>query len=282
MFLRPSDMGTPNRRALANQKNAIKSTGPRTTAGKTNSSANAIQHGILSRHLILPGESWVEFDALLQQLVAEQQPQDTLELALVERMAVALWRQRRLVTAETAQLQLQQAELTYVDLLRIKQITGVDDINWIQALARKTLPDLSDLQANSTACDDWFKEVQMDAEEDLATLPTRSPRVWKLLSELLAVGSTEEAAEQIFGENGEGLFDWLCTLQSRSRELFQVMSALHQLRQAALQLRQSDVMSRYQTTLDNDLYKAIRVLRDMQRHRMDQAVLNVTPIEPAA
>lgn len=274
-------MVTSSHRALANQKNAIKSTGPRTTAGKASSSANAIQHGILSSHLVLPAESWVEFDALLQQLMVEQQPQGTLELALVERMAVALWRQRRLVTAETAQLQLQQAELTYVDLLRIKQITGVDDMDWIQALARKTLPDLSDLQANATACDDWFEEVQMDAEEDLATLPTRNPRAWKLLAEELVVDSTEKAAEQILGENGTGLFDWLCTLQSQSRKLFRVVSALHQLRQAALQLRQSDVLSRYQTTLDNDLYKAIRVLRDMQRHRMDQAVINATPIEPA-
>jgi hypothetical protein len=56
-------------RKKANRQNALKSTGPRSAAGKAVSSANATQHGILSRHLILPGESRAEFDALLQQLM---------------------------------------------------------------------------------------------------------------------------------------------------------------------------------------------------------------------
>ena len=79
----------------------------------------------------------------------------TLEQALVERMAVALWRQRRLVAAETAQVQLQQAELTYSELMRVKQITGVDNMDWINALAREPLPDLVSLQDDVAACDAW-------------------------------------------------------------------------------------------------------------------------------
>ena len=142
--------------------------------------------------------------------------------------------------------------------------------------------DLPDLQANAPACDDWFEEVQMNAEEDLARLSTRNPCAWKLLAEEFVVDSIEEAAEIILGEDGAGPFDWLSTFQSRSRELFRIVSTLHQLRQAALQLRRSDVLSRYQTTLDNDLYKVIRASRDMQLHRMDQAAQNPTRIEPAA
>ena len=88
-------MVTPSRRTQANKQNAMQSTGPRTAAGKAASSSNAVQHGILSRHLILPGESRDEFDVLLQQLMTEQQPVGTLEQALVERMAVALRRQSR-------------------------------------------------------------------------------------------------------------------------------------------------------------------------------------------
>ena len=85
-------MVTSSRRTLANQRNAIKSTGPLTTAGKASSSANAIQHGILSRHLILPGEDKEDYEALLNQLLMEQKPVGTLEMSLVERMAIALWR----------------------------------------------------------------------------------------------------------------------------------------------------------------------------------------------
>ena len=97
-------MTTSSRRKRSNQQNALKSTGPRTPAGKAASSANAVRHGILSRHLILPGESREEFDELLSLLLAEQKPVGTLESAIVERMAIALWRQRRLVAAESAQV----------------------------------------------------------------------------------------------------------------------------------------------------------------------------------
>ena len=88
-------MATSSRRTQVNQQNALKSTGPRTKEGKATGSVNAVQHGILSRHLILPGESRDEFDPLLQQLMTEQQPVGILEQALVERMAVALRRQSR-------------------------------------------------------------------------------------------------------------------------------------------------------------------------------------------
>ena len=88
-------MATSSRRTQVNQQNALKSTGPRTKEGKAASSVNAVQHGILSRHLNLPGESREEFDVLLLQLMTEQQPVGTLEQALVERMAVALRRQSR-------------------------------------------------------------------------------------------------------------------------------------------------------------------------------------------
>jgi hypothetical protein len=39
-------------------------------------------------------------------LLAEEQPVGTLEAALVERLAVCLWRLRRAVTAESASLQM--------------------------------------------------------------------------------------------------------------------------------------------------------------------------------
>jgi hypothetical protein len=40
----------------------------------------------------LPGEHAADFEALLAQLLAEEQPMGTLEAALVERVAIGLWR----------------------------------------------------------------------------------------------------------------------------------------------------------------------------------------------
>ncbi len=271
-------MATSNRRTQANRQNALQSTGPRTAVGKAASSGNAVQHGILSRHLILPGESRDEFDALLLQLMTEQQPVGTLEQALVERMAIALWRQRRLVAAETAQLQLQQAELTHSENVRVWEITGAD-MDWIKALAREPLPDLVDLQDDVAACDAWRVEEQMDADQILATLPERIPRLWALLADKLKVDTPEEAGDKIPGA-AKGLYAWVRSARSQAIQLLKVATALQQVRQYALQPREADVLSRYQSSLDNDLYKAMRALREAQRHRLEQAALTAKPIGP--
>ena len=88
-------------KAESNLKNASKSTGPKTKAGKAASAQNSFRHGVLSAHLILPNESRDEYDALLDELQQEFSAQGLLEISLIERIAIALWRQRRLVRAES-------------------------------------------------------------------------------------------------------------------------------------------------------------------------------------
>jgi uncharacterized protein YgfB (UPF0149 family) len=95
-----------DRRQLANRTNASKSTGPITANGKTTASANAMRHGILSGRLCLENEDPAEFQQLQFDLHASLGPVGTIECALVERIAIAIWRQRRLVAAETASLNL--------------------------------------------------------------------------------------------------------------------------------------------------------------------------------
>ena len=51
-------------KAESNRNNALKSTGPKSPAGKAISAQNRLSHGVLSSHLILPNESRDEFDAL--------------------------------------------------------------------------------------------------------------------------------------------------------------------------------------------------------------------------
>jgi hypothetical protein len=97
--------------SLASQLNALRSTGPRTPVGKTIASANARQHGILRRQLIIEGESAKDFGALLAALLADEASVRTLECAPVERLAIGLWRQRRAVTARSASLHLQRLAL---------------------------------------------------------------------------------------------------------------------------------------------------------------------------
>ncbi len=83
----------------ANRRNAGKSTGPRTAAGKTIAKRNALKHGLLAREAVVcsgdGAENIADFDALLDQLIAEFKPNGPLEQLLVERITACFWRLRR-------------------------------------------------------------------------------------------------------------------------------------------------------------------------------------------
>jgi hypothetical protein len=79
-------------------------TGPRTTAGKQRSRYNALKSGIFAKVVLLKGESAAVYGSLLKGLQEYFQPQGTLEAALVEYLAVLLWRKRRLLRAESAEI----------------------------------------------------------------------------------------------------------------------------------------------------------------------------------
>ena len=49
------------RQVAANRRNALRSTGPRTAAGKLASSQNALRHGLTARRAFVPDEDAREF-----------------------------------------------------------------------------------------------------------------------------------------------------------------------------------------------------------------------------
>jgi hypothetical protein len=63
---------------------------------------NALQHGVLSRHAVLPWEDRSEYQTLLDALVEEHTPLGPTEEHLVEEIAGIIWRKRRLRIAEAA------------------------------------------------------------------------------------------------------------------------------------------------------------------------------------
>lgn len=84
----------------ANQLNALQSRGPKDT---TKTCFNALKHGILAKELSLK-KPWLlenpkEFKQILQFLLNDLKPTSVIESILVERIAVAYWRLRRVLTA---------------------------------------------------------------------------------------------------------------------------------------------------------------------------------------
>jgi hypothetical protein len=80
--------------------NGAKSHGPITPEGKARSAANSRRHG-LTASVLLAGESDEDFRLLLADFTDHFQPRTGVETDLVEVMAIARWRLRRLLSIET-------------------------------------------------------------------------------------------------------------------------------------------------------------------------------------
>ena len=91
----PSERKSKAERAVINQRNAQRSTGPRTAAGKDCSRFNAVTHGLTALSVLLPGEDPSQLAARQQQLIDDLQPRHAAEITAIERMAGAIWRSDR-------------------------------------------------------------------------------------------------------------------------------------------------------------------------------------------
>ena len=92
------------RQILANRANAKKSTGPKTTSGKSLSLKNALRHGLTAEKIIVPGETAEEFEALRAELYREHCPETVSERELVDVIATLQWRLRRAAIFESSLL----------------------------------------------------------------------------------------------------------------------------------------------------------------------------------
>ena len=92
-------------RTLANRRNAQKSTGPKTEAGKAASSQNRLAHGLCSEELLIGGETTADFEALLDSVRMAYNPVNHEEAMLTDQLVQALWRFNRAQRVETTMLQ---------------------------------------------------------------------------------------------------------------------------------------------------------------------------------
>ena len=79
--------------------------GPRTSRGKERSGRNALTHGIFAKVALLGEESREQYDALVQGYRDYFHPVGTVEEVHVEELAILQWRYRRLLQAESAEIQ---------------------------------------------------------------------------------------------------------------------------------------------------------------------------------
>jgi hypothetical protein len=65
---------TSTRKVEANRKNSLKSTGPKTAAGKRRVSRNAVKFGLFSKYLLVPHADGLESQGELDELHGDAQP----------------------------------------------------------------------------------------------------------------------------------------------------------------------------------------------------------------
>jgi hypothetical protein len=92
---------TSARRIEANRRNAARSTGPRSPAGKAAVALNGMKHGLLSREVLVQGEREADLVDFGKRLRAQLAPMGELELLLADRIVSCSWRLRRLLRVES-------------------------------------------------------------------------------------------------------------------------------------------------------------------------------------
>jgi hypothetical protein len=90
----------------ANRRNALKSTGPTSEAGKERSRQNAMRHGLTAETVVEPLENREDYKAFEMSITAEFDAQTAVERELVLRLASVLWRLRRATAIGTGLLQI--------------------------------------------------------------------------------------------------------------------------------------------------------------------------------
>ena len=267
-------MTTSSKQITANQQNAQKSTGPKSDDGKAVSSRNATRHGLLSARLFLPDEKPQEFIVLYEELTTTFTPSGVMEMMLVEKIAVAIWKQRRLVAAETGAITLRR-----LPEMVIRRVNDTLNITYSpNALSEADIGPYD--KAHAEWCEFVLAEYEALADEEVVTLEVMqriATYSWEQLQEE-AEAEEEESAEAYLKSCDTTLSAWLVDLkqyaekelkkaEQRPRNIAMYNNAFAE--QGILADKYRDSLERYQASLDNQLYKAMKELRQLQEWRFN-------------
>ena len=86
---------TTEAQILANRRNALKSTGPRTHEGKAVASQNSIRHGLSAKKDVISSESQADFDLHRNRIIDDLKPESPMESILADRIVTLSWRLKR-------------------------------------------------------------------------------------------------------------------------------------------------------------------------------------------
>ena len=88
------------KKILANRRNSLKSTGPKTVKGKLKSSLNSIKHGLYAEKIAVIGENIDEVNEFIERQVKEFKPVGAHQEFIVSKMIDIAIRSKRIAMFE--------------------------------------------------------------------------------------------------------------------------------------------------------------------------------------
>lgn len=284
---------TKQKQALANRTNAQKSTGPITTTGKAIVAKNALKHAILSNEVVLKAgdikERKKDFEELKTRLIEDLQPTGVLEEMLVDKIASTYWRLRRVIKAESGEIIKQTNNFWFKrSLERGKEADEFDKYPSLISFKHQKLRNSFSASRAKTQLEGFKESVEKDghlseeALNDYAKLTnlvddeTNFKWVWFFNDTALGKVEGEEK------EKGKKALLYILNKDIEFTRLsIDITEELEKTDDDAKALTLSippaeaiDRITRYETTLENQLYKAINQLLKLQSLRKGGRVIS--------
>jgi len=289
-----------------------RATGPRSFSGKARAKFNAMTHGLFAQAVLLRGESQCEFDLLLRGFCDSFEPQGTFENVLVEKIASLVWRYRRLLVAERAEIE-RAAEFVAWEDARLARSSGIeilhDEEHLLTSMGRagrnRGLISYSENSAILDKCmvqlellHDCIKDEGFDRDHDLAILERlygEGPHLEMTLLDTYrlwvaaAKGAEEErqpngcaSPEQCVTHVLAAIRKEITRLSHFRRTQAAIVSQKAELDKLRARVPASPVLDRilkYETAIDREIDRTLSQLERLQRIRLDQPVLPPVKVE---
>ncbi|MGB8353733.1 MAG: hypothetical protein WCD79_07600 [Chthoniobacteraceae bacterium] len=272
----------------ANQRNAKKSTGPKTTEGRAIVRKNALKHGIRSRNVVVEGfslhENKREYTNFRHRFHEELNPVGPLEEMLVDSIVATQWRLYRVLRAESGEIAL---SVDTGSRKRVKDDNFVGDfLLWNEVLdpvttMKKSARGLFVLRNYLSGVLSVFEGQGSVSKKMIDTMMIGGkPNAYS--RELESFHAQFEKSPAYRGSDAalqkqvkEYLTHEIDLLSDRYDEAMKQEEIGEGSRRAAETLPSMDVLEkimRYETRLERQLYRAMNQLERLQRMRNGEAV----------
>lgn len=273
-------MTTPSKAKIkANRQNAKRSTGPISIQGKLKVSQNAITHGIFAASPLLPNENAEEFKNLCQGIAEVYPAVDAIAAGLVERIILAIWRQKRLRIAEAAKLQ-----ISMTPEIMAEEISDALRLPYNRRLnAENISKEQEDTFSYWTKVLDEYAKININAAPaKLVELSTQAPMVYAhLKNDALKSVSTYA----VFMKDPAQIIASLEKTKKYAEDFVTSNSIKHTAYTIAEQMKLAklipdsknvDFLSKYQVQLDTDFYRAVDAYKKHLAWRAENLEIEVT------